>query len=235
MLSVPGHCCLLLLDLCFQRRKGAPCRPPWRPFCCIHSGCRFYDCTSKVAVLFKSICTYPTDYVWGGKLCYNICTLYIPLPCHAMPVNALCNKQVTCICRYSFGTAVQVLPIPELMPFRLTRQMTGALQPHDALALLQAPCTLAMTALRSGKDILEVCNSISLLRFVFFPCVWHDFSSSASSFPTQVVCMFACVHALDVARRMASGLRPLQVVCHGNAALLHFQCSGCTALIYANC
>ena len=43
------------------------------------------------------------------------------------------------------------------MPFRLTRQMTGALQPHDALALLQAPCTLAMTALRSGKDILEVC------------------------------------------------------------------------------
>ncbi|KAL3131382.1 hypothetical protein ABBQ38_007697 [Trebouxia sp. C0009 RCD-2024] len=56
---------------------------------------------------------------------------------------------------YSFGTAVQVLPIPELMPFRLTCQMTGALQPHDALALLQAPCTLAMSALRSGKDILE--------------------------------------------------------------------------------
>ena len=53
---------------------------------------------------------------------------------------------------------MQVLPIPELMPFRLTRQMTGALQPHDALALLQAPCTLAMTALRSGKDILEVCK-----------------------------------------------------------------------------
>lgn len=51
---------------------------------------------------------------------------------------------------------MQVLPIPELMPFRLTRQMTGALQPYDALALLQAPCTLAMTALRSGKDILEV-------------------------------------------------------------------------------
>lgn len=49
-----------------------------------------------------------------------------------------------------------MLPIPELMPFRLTRQMSGALQPHDALALLQPPCTLVMTALRSGKDILEV-------------------------------------------------------------------------------
>ena len=66
------------------------------------------------------------------------------------------------MCRYSFGTAVQVLPIPELMPFRLTRQMIGALQPHDARALLQEPCTLAMAALRSGKGILEVCNQISL-------------------------------------------------------------------------
>ena len=65
--------------------------------------------------------------------------------------------------RYSFGTAVQVLPIPELMPFRLTRQMTGALEPHDALALLQGPCTLALTALRSGKDILEVITVSAML------------------------------------------------------------------------
>jgi len=56
---------------------------------------------------------------------------------------------------------VQVLPIPELMPFRLTRQMSGALQPHDALALLQPPCTLVMTALRSGNDILEVHSPLS--------------------------------------------------------------------------
>ncbi|KAK9829312.1 hypothetical protein WJX72_005143 [[Myrmecia] bisecta] len=56
---------------------------------------------------------------------------------------------------YSFGTANQVLPIPELMPFRLTRQMTGALQPHDPIATLQAPATLAMAALRQGHDILE--------------------------------------------------------------------------------
>ncbi|KAL3131383.1 hypothetical protein ABBQ38_007698 [Trebouxia sp. C0009 RCD-2024] len=63
---------------------------------------------------------------------------------------------------YSFGTAVQVLPIPELMPFRLTRQMTGALQPHDALALFQAPCTLVMSALRLGKAILE--NLMTIFR-----------------------------------------------------------------------
>ena len=56
------------------------------------------------------------------------------------------------------------------MPFRLTRQMTGALQPHDALALLQAPCALALTALRSGRDILEVCvPPISLAYCVVSP------------------------------------------------------------------
>ena len=69
-----------------------------------------------------------------------------------------------CACRYSFGTGVQVLPIPELMPFRLTRQMTGVLQPHEALAMLQAPCVLAMTALRSGKDILQVCECPSPVK-----------------------------------------------------------------------
>lgn len=74
---------------------------------------------------------------------------------------------------------MQVLPIPELMPFRLTRQMTGALQPHDALALLQTPCTLAMTALRSGKDILEVCNLSSPLICLIAPPLFLTNSRTA--------------------------------------------------------
>ena len=51
---------------------------------------------------------------------------------------------------------MQVLAIPELTPFRLTRQMTGALQPHNAAALLHAPCSAALAALRSGRHVLEV-------------------------------------------------------------------------------
>jgi hypothetical protein len=58
--------------------------------------------------------------------------------------------------RYSFGTGAQMLPIPELMPFRLTRQMRGALQPHVACELLKAPVALGLTALRAGSSILEV-------------------------------------------------------------------------------
>jgi len=58
--------------------------------------------------------------------------------------------------RYSFGTGAQALPIPELVPFRLTRQLRGALQPHDACALLAAPLARGLAALRAGRDALEV-------------------------------------------------------------------------------
>ncbi len=58
--------------------------------------------------------------------------------------------------RYSFGTGAQALPIPELVPFRLTRQLRGALQPHDACALLAAPLSRGLAALRAGRDALEV-------------------------------------------------------------------------------
>lgn len=128
------------------------------------------------------------------------------------------------MCRYSFGTAVQVLPIPELMPFRLTRQMAGVLQPHDALALLQAPCTLAMTALRSGKDILEVCNPFSLLcrssasHFLLLLLAGRLMFSMKLSHPTYLhVGICACSQ-----RRHACSLygllSVLQGTHHGNAA-----------------
>lgn len=65
--------------------------------------------------------------------------------------------------RYSFGTGAQMLPIPELMPFRLTRQMRGALQPHDARELLKTPIALGLAALRSGSGVLEVRLSLCKL------------------------------------------------------------------------
>ena len=67
--------------------------------------------------------------------------------------------------RYSFGTGAQALPIPELTPFRLTRQLRSALAPHDALELLRAPAALGMAALRSGAGVLEA-------RRPLLPCHW---------------------------------------------------------------
>ena len=57
--------------------------------------------------------------------------------------------------RYSFDTGVSVLPIPELMPFRLTQQMLGVLEPLDAKVLLRNPMAQVMTALRGGRDVLQ--------------------------------------------------------------------------------
>jgi DNA-dependent protein kinase catalytic subunit len=55
---------------------------------------------------------------------------------------------------HAFGTATQFLPIPELIPFRLTRQLTEFLQPLDADGLLKHNMIHTMSALRENQDIL---------------------------------------------------------------------------------
>ncbi|GAQ84757.1 putative phosphatidylinositol kinase, partial [Klebsormidium nitens] len=55
---------------------------------------------------------------------------------------------------YSFGTATQMLPVPELVPFRLTRQFAQLLRPLDTLDLLKIDMTRVMTVLQENKDVL---------------------------------------------------------------------------------
>ena len=85
------------------------------------------------------------------------------------------------------------------MPFRLTRQMTGALQPHDALALLQAPCALALTALCSGKDILEVdrpfshWSCLSCVVTSYWSCLLGGVTSHWSCLSCVVTSYWSCL------------------------------------------
>lgn len=55
----------------------------------------------------------------------------------------------------AFGKGVWQSPVPELVPFRLTRQMFGALSPLDSEALLKRSMTCAMFALRANKHVLK--------------------------------------------------------------------------------
>jgi DNA-dependent protein kinase catalytic subunit len=55
---------------------------------------------------------------------------------------------------HAFGTATQFLPIPELIPFRLTRQFTQFLQPLDADGLLKHNMVHTLSALQDNKDVL---------------------------------------------------------------------------------
>eukprot|EP01119_Soliformovum_irregulare_P013151 TRINITY_DN3471_c1_g1_i1.p1 TRINITY_DN3471_c1_g1~~TRINITY_DN3471_c1_g1_i1.p1 ORF type:complete len:703 (-),score=223.51 TRINITY_DN3471_c1_g1_i1:67-2175(-) len=55
---------------------------------------------------------------------------------------------------HAFGTATQFLPIPELMPFRLTRQLRDFLQPLGVEGLLKNNMIYTLGALRESKSIL---------------------------------------------------------------------------------
>jgi len=55
---------------------------------------------------------------------------------------------------HAFGTATQFLPIPELMPFRLTRQLTNFLLPLDTEGLLKHNMVHTLSAIQKNKDIL---------------------------------------------------------------------------------
>jgi hypothetical protein len=53
----------------------------------------------------------------------------------------------------TFGLATSILPVPELIPFRLTRQFLDVLQPLDSLGLLRHHMIRAMAALRYGPFV----------------------------------------------------------------------------------
>jgi DNA-dependent protein kinase catalytic subunit len=62
----------------------------------------------------------------------------------------------------AFGKGAWAKPVPELVPFRLTRQMLGVLSPLDSEALLKRSMTCVMLALRANKHLLKQNLSIFL-------------------------------------------------------------------------
>ncbi|KAG0609962.1 hypothetical protein M758_7G027900 [Ceratodon purpureus] len=55
---------------------------------------------------------------------------------------------------YSFGTNVLILPVPELVPFRLTSQLRNFLLPLDAVSLLRNDMVRIMSALHGSRDLI---------------------------------------------------------------------------------
>eukprot|EP01018_Ginkgo_biloba_P019264 Gb_14393 [translate_table: standard] len=56
---------------------------------------------------------------------------------------------------YSFGTAVILLPVPELIPFRLTPQFTNLLLPLDSVGLLRNDMVRTLSALHANREIIS--------------------------------------------------------------------------------
>ncbi|KAF8935223.1 hypothetical protein BGZ52_000691 [Haplosporangium bisporale] len=55
---------------------------------------------------------------------------------------------------HAFGSATEVLPVPELAPFRLTRQLELFLQPLGSKGLLEHPMVCIMKALQLKKEVI---------------------------------------------------------------------------------
>jgi DNA-dependent protein kinase catalytic subunit len=62
----------------------------------------------------------------------------------------------------AFGKGAWAKPIPDLVPFRLTRQMLGVLSPLDSETLLKRSMTCVMLALRANRHLLKQNLSIFL-------------------------------------------------------------------------
>ncbi|KAJ8010680.1 hypothetical protein DPEC_G00077640 [Dallia pectoralis] len=55
---------------------------------------------------------------------------------------------------HAFGSATQFLPVPELMPFRLTRQFVNLMQPMKESGLIQSVMVRSLRAYRADPDLL---------------------------------------------------------------------------------
>ncbi|KAG5837285.1 hypothetical protein ANANG_G00237680 [Anguilla anguilla] len=55
---------------------------------------------------------------------------------------------------HAFGSATQFLPVPELMPFRLTRQFLNLMQPMRESGLIQSVMVHSLRAFRADPDLL---------------------------------------------------------------------------------
>ncbi|TMW63293.1 hypothetical protein Poli38472_002234 [Pythium oligandrum] len=62
----------------------------------------------------------------------------------------------------SFGAGASVLPVPELIPFRFTRQMEAVLQPYDGSNLLIQDMQAVFEALREKKQVIESVMNVFL-------------------------------------------------------------------------
>ncbi|KAJ3150478.1 hypothetical protein HDU86_006651 [Geranomyces michiganensis] len=123
---------------------------------------------------------------------------------------------------HAFGSATTILPIPELVPFRLTRQLELALIPLGTSVLLENTMVNVLTALREGKDaLLNVLNI-----FVKEPLMeWRKFAlkqaqkqgkSGSAILASTEASLYApewySQQKLDIAKRKLDGDNPAHIM-----------------------
>ncbi|KAG9478931.1 hypothetical protein GDO78_012545 [Eleutherodactylus coqui] len=118
---------------------------------------------------------------------------------------------------HAFGTATQFLPVPELMPFRLTRQIVNLMLPLKETGLFDSVMVHALRAYRTNPDLLISTMDV----FVKEPSLdWKNFeakqlkkggdwvkdinTTSEDWYPTQKI---------SCAKRKLAGVNPAVITC----------------------
>ncbi|KAM9308363.1 DNA-dependent protein kinase catalytic subunit [Gastrophryne carolinensis] len=118
---------------------------------------------------------------------------------------------------HAFGTATQFLPVPELMPFRLTHQITNLMLPLKEIGLFDSVMLHALRAYRTNPDLLISTMDV----FVKEPSLdWKNLeakqmkkrggwlkdinTASQGWYPVQKI---------NSARRKLNGINPVEITC----------------------
>ena len=126
---------------------------------------------------------------------------------------------------HAFGSAVQNLEIPELMPFRLTRQLTSVMKPHGCGGgLLKQSMVYVLDALQKNKEIILSIMDV----FVKEPLIeWlalakskasdsgrthgSETSDSTSSHPSEVFAWYP-TQKIEIAKKKLSQMNPAFII-----------------------
>lgn len=83
---------------------------------------------------------------------------------------------------HAFGSATQILPIPELVPFRLTPQILHLLEPFDEKGLMQKTMIHSLKAFRKKSDVLLATMKV----FIQEPSLdWLEYARNSSNIENQ--------------------------------------------------
>ncbi|XP_023253861.1 DNA-dependent protein kinase catalytic subunit [Seriola lalandi dorsalis] len=116
---------------------------------------------------------------------------------------------------HAFGSATQFLPVPELMPFRLTRQFVTLMQPLKESGLIQSVMVHSLRAYRAEPDLLL--NTMDV--FVKEPSLdWKNFELKqlkkggtwTESVNTKEINWYP-LQKVDFARRKLEGANPAAI------------------------
>ncbi|XP_077410583.1 DNA-dependent protein kinase catalytic subunit isoform X2 [Vanacampus margaritifer] len=116
---------------------------------------------------------------------------------------------------HAFGSATQFLPVPELMPFRLTRQFVNLMQPLKESGLIQSVMAHSLRAYRNEPDLLL--NTMDV--FVKEPSLdWKNFEIKqlkkggtwAESVDTQKINWYP-LQKVNFARQKLEGANPATI------------------------